>query len=210
MAPLLEGILFGLTLAVLLGPAFFTLLQTSAHRGFRAGAILAVGIFLSDLTLVYLASKGAEQVFVSKANHLYFGVIGGLVLIGYGVYTFTRKVVATDDKEEDDEKVPGPLTYLLKGYFLNLTNPFLWIFWVSVVVTVTSNYGLSTSNMYIFFAGLLGTVLFTDLLKCYGAHLIKQFLKPRILTTVNRIVGIFLVTFGIVLIMRIFLGIPAW
>ena len=46
--PLFEGIIIGLTMAVMLGPALFALLQTSIHRGTKAGVILAFGIFLSD------------------------------------------------------------------------------------------------------------------------------------------------------------------
>ena len=202
MAPLLEGILLGLTLSILLGPSFFTLLQTSVHRGFRAGVILAVGVFLSDVTLVYFSTIGAEWLLNNKGVHLYFGIIGGIVLIGIGIYTFTRKVMASHEDKDLQIKGPGPLTYLLKGFFLNFSNPFLWIFWVSVVVSVSSNYGINTPDMYIFFAGLLGTVLITDLLKCYGAHLISGFLNAKLLTTFNRVVGIFLVLFGIFLIYR--------
>ncbi|HRY98902.1 MAG TPA: LysE family transporter [Bacteroidales bacterium] len=206
MAPLLEGILLGLTLAILLGPAFFALLQTAMHRGFRSAAILAMGVFLSDISMVYLSTIGAERVLENKGMHLYFGIIGGFVLIGTGIYTFTRKVVAARESELPELKVPGPLTFLLKGFFLNITNPFLWIFWMSVVISVSSNYGINTPDMYVFFLGLLGTVILTDLLKCYGAHLISGLLKPRVLTTVNRVVGVFLVLFGILLIARIGMG----
>jgi threonine/homoserine/homoserine lactone efflux protein len=206
MAPLLEGILLGLTLAILLGPAFFTLLQTALHRGFRSGAILATGIFLSDITLVYLSTIGAQRVLDDKGMHLYFGIIGGIVLIGIGIYTFTRKVMPAKGSELPDVKLPGPFTYLFKGFFLNITNPFLWIFWVSVVISVSSNYGINTPDMYVFFAGLLGTVLVTDLLKSYGAHLISGLLNHRVLTIINRVVGVFLVFFGILLIARIGMG----
>lgn len=203
MAPLLEGILLGLTIAILLGPAFFTLLQTAVHRGFRSGAILAIGIFLSDLTLVVLSYFGAANIMGNKANHLYFGLIGGAVLIGVGIFTFRKKVLPAEEEAEVEDKVPGPLTFLLKGYFLNITNPFLWLFWISVVVSVSSNYGVRTPQMFIFFSGLLGTILLTDLLKSFAAGLIKQFLNPKVLTVVNKVVGIGLMLFGLLLILRV-------
>lgn len=202
MAPLLEGIILGLTIAILLGPAFFTLLQTSIHRGFRSGAILAIGIFLSDLSLVLLSYFGAAKILRDNTNHLYFGLIGGAVLLGVGIYTFRKKVLPEEYAEEND-KVPGPVTYLLKGYFMNITNPFLWLFWVSVVVSVSSNYGVNTPQMLIFFSGMLGTILVTDLLKSYGANLIKRYLKPNILTIINRVTGILLILFGLLLIARV-------
>src|ERR1035437_1609685 len=59
--PLFEGIFIGLTMAVMLGPALFALLQTSILRGTRAGVILASGIFLSDLVVVVCSYLGGAQ-----------------------------------------------------------------------------------------------------------------------------------------------------
>ena len=51
MSPFLQGILVGLTFAVLLGPAFFSLIQTSIQRGFRSGLFLALGISFTSNSL---------------------------------------------------------------------------------------------------------------------------------------------------------------
>lgn len=203
MAPLLEGILLGLTLAIMLGPAFFTLLQTAIHRGFRSGLILSAGIFLSDVSLVLLAHYGASKIIGDESNYLYFGIIGGIILIAFGIYTYTREVLPAAEEGEVDVNLPSPFTYLFKGYFLNITNPFLWLFWLSVVVSVSSNYGVNNTQVWVFFSGLLGTVLFTDILKSYAAGLIKGFLTPRVLTIVNRVVGVFLMLFGLLLMIRV-------
>lgn len=203
MAPLLEGVLLGLTLAIMLGPAFFTLLQTAIHRGFQSGAILSAGIFLSDVTLVLLAHYGASRIIGDESNYLYFGIIGGIVLIAFGIYTFTRKVLPAEEEKAMDINRPSPFTYLVKGYVLNITNPFLWLFWLSVVVSVSSNYGVNNTQVWVFFSGLLGTVLVTDLLKSFAAGLIKGFLTPRVLTIINRVVGVFLVLFGLLLMIRV-------
>lgn len=191
----------GLTLAVLLGPAFFTLIQTSIHRGFVSGILLALGIFLSDLTLVVLCYLGASQILYEGPNSLIFGMIGGIVLIVFGIVTFRRTV--TSEGQDLHLKKPGPVTYILKGYFLNFANPFIWIFWMSIVVGVTSNLGVASKEVYLFFIGLLGTTLATDFLKSFIAHKIKRFFNPKVLVTVNHVVGILLVIFGIALIIRV-------
>jgi len=49
------GIILGLTLAVLIGPVFFALLQTSIHKGFGAGVLVAIGISASDIFLHFLS-----------------------------------------------------------------------------------------------------------------------------------------------------------
>ena len=73
MHPLLQGIILGLTLSALLGPAIFTLLQTSIHRGVKSGVFLAFGIFLSDVSVVYLALLGALQLINQKDNYMIVG-----------------------------------------------------------------------------------------------------------------------------------------
>mgnify|MGYP001335337188 CR=1 FL=1 len=204
--PLLEGMILGLTLAIMLGPAMFSLIQTSIHRGLYRGILLAGGIFLSDLALVVACYLGAVQVIGNDRNYLMFGIIGGVVLVIFGVVTFLRKVQVTDDNNLIDVKMPGPLTYILKGFFLNFANPFVWIFWVSVMVTVSSGYGADSWSIQTFFAGSLLTILSTDILKVIVAARLKRYLKPRILILINHIVGILLVLFGIYLVIRTFIN----
>src|SRR5210317_858169 len=91
MSPFLQGILLGLTFAVLLGPAFFSLIQTSIHRGFMRGMLLAIGIFLSDLVALVLCYFGATQILGSDPReNVYFSIIGGIIMIIFGTYTFSR------------------------------------------------------------------------------------------------------------------------
>lgn len=206
MHPILEGTILGLTLAIMLGPAMFSLIQTSIHRGLYRGILLAGGIFLSDLTLVVLCYLGAVQIIGNDRNYLMFGVIGGLVLVIFGVVTFLRKVQVTDENNLIAVSIPGPLTYIFKGFFLNFANPFVWLFWVSVMVTVSSGYGTDSWSIKAFFAGSLLTILFTDILKVIIANRLKRYLKPRILIMINHLVGILLVLFGIYLVIRTFLN----
>lgn len=205
MHPLLQGVLLGLTLAALLGPALFTLLQTSIHRGIKSGLLLAGGIFLSDASIVILAYLGALQLLNQKNNYLIAGVIGGVILVLFGLVTFNRKVHIDDNNKPLDIKTPGPITYILKGFFLNLLNPFVWFFWISAMVGVSTNYGDDAHGVMLFFAGTLMTVLATDITKAVIAHQIRQYLKPSMFVRVNHIVGILLVGFGIFLIIRVFI-----
>lgn len=207
MHPFLQGTILGLTLSVLLGPALFTLLQTSIHRGLKSGLFLAGGIFLSDLSVVYLAFLGALQLINQKNTYVIAGVIGGLILIGFGIYTFRRKVHIDENNNLIEIKVPGPITYVLKGYFLNIMNPFVWFFWISAMVGVSANYGDDKHGVMIFFAGTLAAILGSDIFKVFLANKLKQYLKPQMLIRVNHIVGILLVVFGVFLIIRVFIQI---
>lgn len=202
MRAIIEGILLGLTLAFIIGPAFFTLIQTSIHRGLKSGLLLAIGIFFSDMTLLFLCIFGFSKIITDEQNALYFGFIGGIMLISYGIVTFRRKP-HMDNGDVQQVKKPGPLTYILKGFFLNFANPFIWFFWMGVVALVTSNYVDNPRNVYLFFSGSLLTVITTDFIKCFISHKIKRHLNNLILSRLNHSVGIVLVIFGIVLIVRV-------
>ena len=57
---ILNGILFGIFLSLLFGPAFFILIETSIKKGFKAAVFLDIGILLSELyilLLLYLSLK---------------------------------------------------------------------------------------------------------------------------------------------------------
>jgi len=204
MNPFLQGIILGATLSALLGPALFTLLQTSIHRGPKSGMFLAFGIFLSDVSVVYLAFLGALQLINQKNNYLIAGIIGGSILIGFGVYTFLHKIHIDDNNKGIEIRVPGPITYILKGFFLNIMNPFVWFFWISAMVGVSSTYGDDKDGIIIFFIGTLSTVFGADVLKVFIAHRIKDHLKANILVRVNHFVGLLLIVFGLFLIVRVF------
>jgi threonine/homoserine/homoserine lactone efflux protein len=178
------------------------LVHTSIYRGFRSGSFLAVGIFFSDLTLVFLCFIGALQILSNDYNRLIFGIISGAILIGYGVFTFNKQVTPFSNGNGETEKKPGWLTFILKGFFLNIANPFVWFWWISVTVGVTSNYGDNTRSAVFFFTGTLATVLATDLFKVYLAKKLKGFLNEKNIRKINHVVGFLLIGFGLILMGR--------
>jgi threonine/homoserine/homoserine lactone efflux protein len=209
MAPFLQGILLGLTFAVLLGPAFFALIQTSIHRGFNRGALLAMGIFLSDLVALVLCYFGASQILGSDPReNAYFSVIGGIILVIFGTYTFTR-IVRKDSTGEvrEDGTIDGPspfYVYIIKGFFLNALNPGMWFLWITIVVSVSAKFGVNNQSILLFLTGILGTIFVTDILKCFISNQIKRYITPATMTWMNRIVGIVLIGFGTYLVINVF------
>ncbi|MCD4724695.1 MAG: LysE family translocator [Bacteroidales bacterium] len=205
ITPIWEGLILGLTLAFLFGfgPALFALIQTSIHRGLWSGFQMAFGIFLSDVTLVTLCLLGALQIInETPENQLVFGVITGIILIIFGIVTFRRKVQIADDSNGEELNTPSPLTYVLKGFFLNFTNPFVWLFWILWVTAFTSNYKGETHSVIILFSTTLLVILATDMLKCFGAYKIKKYVTPRFIQWINWIAGAGLSVFGIFLLIR--------
>jgi len=197
--PLFEGIILGLTVAITLGPALFALLQTSIKHGIKTGIFLALGIFLSDLTLVVGCFFGASQIITDPRYHLVLGIIGGAVMAAFGIYTFFKKVPQTEQVEPIDEikvRKKGVLPYFFKGFLLNLANPMLWVFWITSVIAISATYGGNQQNVALFFAGTLGIILTTDILKVVLATKIKIAGNPQVKVWVNRIVGLLFIIIG--------------
>ena len=58
------------------------------------------------------------------------GWIGGILMIGFGLFNFFRKVVV---KEIDDNKKTVHAKFMLKGFLLNIINPAVLLFWLGIV-----------------------------------------------------------------------------
>ncbi|MCX6246380.1 MAG: LysE family translocator [Bacteroidetes bacterium] len=197
--PLFEGFLLGITVAITLGPALVALLQTSIKHGVKTGIFLALGIFSSDLFLVVLAFFGVSEIITAPKFHLAFGILGGVLMISYAIYTFFRKVPQSEQVEAISEihvKRPGVLPYFFKGFLLNVANPTLWFFWIFWVVSINSTYGGDRQSVALFFAGALGMILATDIVKAVLANKIKVLGNPKVKRWINRIVGILFFIFG--------------
>lgn len=203
---LIEGILLGITLAFLIGPSFIALIQTSINSGFNTGLQFALGIALSDITLIALSYLGALQLITSTKHQFTVGIIGGIILMIFGIYTFTRKQKIISPRNIKINFGTGRfLKHISKGFFLNIFNPFLLVFWIGVVGLASTKYGVHSKEMLVFFIGSISAVMFTDIIKCFIANRIKKYLNLSTLTLLNRIVGIALVAFGVALIIRVFL-----
>ncbi|MCB2221418.1 MAG: LysE family translocator [Bacteroidetes bacterium] len=208
MTPFLQGVLLGLTFAVLLGPAFFALIQTSIHRGFRYGAYLAIGIFFSDLVALLLCYFGASQILGSDPReNKYFSIIGGIILVIFGTYTFSRRVMEQSADNTGNNLADGPSAfyiYIIKGFFLNALNPGMWFLWITIVVSISANYGVNNQAILFFLLGTLTTIFSTDIAKCFVSNQIKRFVNARVMTWMNRIVGIVLIGFGTYLVINVY------
>ena len=53
-----NGFKLGIVLSFLIGPVFFTIIQTSIERGFRNGVFVAMGVSLSDILYVAICYCG--------------------------------------------------------------------------------------------------------------------------------------------------------
>ena len=150
----------------------------------------------------------------NERNLIYAGISAGIILIIFGIYTFSlspQKIINMSESNNltiekmnekfDDE--PSWYVYISKGFVINIFNPFVWIFWITCVATASSNYGGNKNSLILFFVGVFATVLFFDVIKAAGAYSLKKFFTENMLKRLNQITGLALILFGLYLIIRV-------
>jgi threonine/homoserine/homoserine lactone efflux protein len=199
---ILHGIKFGLILALLVGPVFFTILQTSVERGFWNGVLVAFGVSLSDIVYVLICYLGMAQVLENGTFRMFLGYAGGTILIIFGLYHLLIKSRKRLNITVDSSEEKGFFRYLIKGFVINGLSPMVPIFWIGVVSIASLDLGYTSGvNFGIFFLSLLLTVLFTDVAKAYLADKLRNLVTPRFMTIMNVTLGVLLIVFGSRLLM---------
>lgn len=216
---ILDAIVFGLTLALVFGfgPVFFTLLQTSIDRGFRSAAWLALGVMCCDLLIVSLCVLTSIQLVVqNRREMLLFSIGAGIILILFGLYTYFKRGgdvykqmqanAEVLEKAEAEKPLPATMPsgflFFIKGFALNILNPFVLLFWLSAVAVAAGRFDGEKGQTLFFFAVVLATSFCCDLLKAKAATFLKRFFNDRRLRLLNQVIGLGLVAFGIGFIIR--------
>jgi threonine/homoserine/homoserine lactone efflux protein len=194
---IIKGIGSGIFLALLIGPVFFTLIQTSLEKGFVSGAFVALGVMVSDICCIAVAWFGLSGVIVDPGLRIYMIYGGGLILLSFGSYYLFVKSRRLLFYNAADIKQTKPLRLMAKGFIINGLNPMALIFWLGTVGFATAEWGFETpSRAGIFFGSLLVTVLGTDLLKVSLSARLRMVMTPKLIRVLNVVLGLVLVFFG--------------
>lgn len=197
MESILNGVIYGIVLAFLVGPVFFTILQTSIERGFRSGFFVAIGVSLSDAFYISISYLGIYQFFDRGNFREYLAYAGGIVLLVMGFYYLVIKSrkLATYDPMKVEAKSPYKL--IVKGFVINGLTPMVLIFWIGTVGVATTKLGYVTPDKAIpFFAAIVCTVFITDVIKAKLADKLRRVMTPKFVRTLNFVLGVVLVIFG--------------
>jgi threonine/homoserine/homoserine lactone efflux protein len=197
MEIVLNGIISGLVLALLIGPVFFTIIQTSIERGFGSGVLVALGVALSDTLYIILSYQGLSALFHDHQFQIYLGYVGGSILLCFGIYYLFIKSKRMSGFHLEHVKERSPLRLFAKGFIINGLSPMVLIFWIGTVGVATSELGYTTTGKALmFFGSIVITVFCTDILKAKLADKLGTLLTPRFIRILNIILGLVLTGFG--------------
>lgn len=197
MEIVLKGIVSGLVLALLIGPVFFSIIQTSIERGFLSGVLVAIGVSISDAFYIFLAYMGLSQVFSNGDNQRYMAYFGGTILFAFGAYYLFVKSRKILDFKSVNIKSTSPWRLISKGFIINGLSPMVLIFWLGTVSVATGEFGYTTTTQVVtFFSAIVATVLLTDIIKAKLADKLRTVMTPRLVRVMNLILGVVMLIFA--------------
>lgn len=204
MQYIVEGVILGLTLAILLGPIFIALTQTGIQHGLKAGISVGSGIWVSDVIVIisaYFFIKQIDSIANDPSFQFWMGMIGGIILIGFGIYTFSHSNSEMAPTKAFSAK--SYLEYVSKGFAVNFFNPFTFVFWISVMSSyILGDKAITGQQIFLLFGSIMVTIIFTDTLKVVLAKLIRNKMTAHHLMLFSKIAGAILILFGVILLVR--------
>lgn len=195
---ILNGIVSGIVLAFLIGPVFFTILQTSIERGFKSGVLVAVGVSVSDSMYILVSYLGLIQFMQAENFRHYMAYTGGIILLAFGIYYVFVKTRKLTSYASQGVKVESNWFKLAgKGFLINALSPMVLFFWVATVSVATTQFGYtSAGNASLYFASIVLTVFSTDVIKAKLADKLRTLITPYFIRIMNIVLGIVLIVFA--------------
>lgn len=201
---MLEALLKGLTLGLLLnlsvGPIVFSVIKQSLNNGHRGGMAFIIGVSASDVILAILSNMFTGIIAGISDYRVEIGICGSIFLMVLGVYFLLFKKVKVDERGKQVFTHFGKSDYIktfLSGFFMNLLNPAIFLFWITTATTFISH---SIQQRLVIFMTCLVLVFAGDTAKVMLAGKIRNRLTPHNIHIINRINGIILIGFGIAMI----------
>ncbi|MBK6263700.1 LysE family translocator [Marivirga sp. S37H4] len=194
LSVIFNGILFGLLLAVMLGPVFFALIQNSIVKGLKPGLYMALGIASADITYIFLMYFSVRLFSNNDTVSVLLGSIGGAIIFVTGILSLFKKSHTSEEQVKTIKK--GFTRQFVKGFALNGINPFVLLYWLGVMTMVTVNYKYDHTELVTFFVALIATLLVTDTGKVVLAQRLRAWITDQRLNWMNKIVGVALILFS--------------
>lgn len=196
-----SAILIGILLSlVLIGPVFFMLLQTSITGGWKAAITLDLGVLAADLLCILIAYFGSKDLALAIQNNKSIYIFGGFFILIYGLVMYVSK---PNLKLRSSPLINNKNYFKIffNGFFLNIMNIGVIVFWFFVVSTIVIQYP-KESDTLLFMGIVLGTFFGLDLLKIMLAQRVKNSFTIRRIYYFKKTVGFILMIFGLIVILK--------
>ena len=185
-----------------MGPVFWVLLETSITKGFKAAVAFDLGVMFADVCFIGICYLGSFQLLEDEQNKQGLFVLGGTILLLYGIFSWINRAKKNKDQPDIQESKENYFGLAAKGFAINILNVGVFIFWGGVTIVSSPASGKSFTSFVLFFSIVLLSYFITDLFKISVANRFKTLLTGKGIVIVNSIVSLILVVSGVVLILK--------
>ena len=201
----IPAILLGIVLSFTIGPVFFTILEISVSKGFKAAVFFNIGVVFSEVVFFAIAYASTSNLLNSIQENPSWEILGGVLLAFYAGITLLGMFQNKEKKEQQNlfkspPSSPNLIINLIKGFGLNIINFAVLVFWILIVANYAPGFQDSQYKMIVFFLVIVGTYFTIDLGKIYLAQQLKTSLTDSVITKIKLIVNSIILIIGFVLI----------
>lgn len=199
----LSAVILGFMLSlVFIGPIFFLLIETSFSRGPRHALALDLGVITADVLCIVAAYYASADLVSLIDKHPGFYRITSILIFVYGV---VMMVTRTKMHMPGEEKIISQNYFktFVNGFFFNLLNVGVILFWLVTVISVRNQYP-DTSNFILYIGLVIGTYLCIDLAKIFLAKQFHYKLTQKLANRIRRVVGGILIIFSFFIFLQSF------
>lgn len=196
-----DAFLVGVFMSFMIGPVFFMLIKTSIIKGFRAAISFDLGVVFGDIFFMLIAYFGSRSLLEKIKNDPKLFLIGGLVLVIYGVITFL------DNKEEavDEVTISQENNYLklfINGFLLNCINVGVLGFWLGLLIVLGPSLNMNPQHIFLYLTTVVLGYFISDIGKILLAKQLRNKLTPLVILKIKKITGLVLIVFGVFLMIK--------
>ena len=204
---MIELILSALGLGIMLslvfiGPIFFLLIETSFSRGPKHALALDVGVITADIVCIVAAFFASADLVQLIDKHPGFYRITALIILIYAIFMVVSKTKMHIPGEEKMINQNYVKTFL-NGFFFNILNIGVVLFWLVTVISVRNAYP-KLDEFLLYMGIVIGTYLSIDFVKIYLAKQFHDKLTEKLANQVRKGVGFILVGFSIFIFLQSF------
>ena len=196
---LVKGLAISLLLIFSVGPVIFTILKQSINNGRAGGFSFVAGVWLSDLLWVVLSNAFSEIVNGLMDFKKPIAIVGSSFLMALGIFYLLFK--KNHIKEDENKIVITAGTHaklVLQGFLINTLNPALMLFWLTTATALAATH--SIQQRIVIFSTCLLINSASDIAKVLLANRLRTKLTEKNISLINKISGLILLIFAIVLI----------
>ncbi|MGL6119202.1 MAG: LysE family translocator [Fusobacteriaceae bacterium] len=196
---------WGILLSFTLGPVFFTLIETSILKGFKAACIFNIGVVLGDVFYFLIAYLGSYKLIENLKDNSALYIFGGFVMLVFGFISFfTNKKQRKRNLRKVDKDIlkKNYLGLILKGFILNFINIGVFGFWLTVILLVAPQLQMDPVRIGFFFFCVIVIYVSIDLVKIVLSKQVQHKLTPKNIYKIKAVISIVLIVFGVVLLFQ--------